>query len=563
MLREFFMAAVAAMSAAAISISAAVPVTGKQANLRVPLDIPLLLSGNFGELRRNHFHSGVDFKTQGRTGLPVYSAADGYVSRVVVSPWGFGRAVYVTHPSLGLVTVYGHLNAFSKDIDNLVRARQYEAESFRIDTEFAPGEIPLQRGEIIGRSGNAGSSGGPHLHMDVRDAVTGDALDPLEYYSTHLHDNIAPEVRAVALYPREGVVDGGTRPVYHSGQKLGASFTAWGRVVPAIKAYDRMDGTTNIYGVKRMWLTVDGDTVYRRVIDRSDFDCTRAANTLVEFADVVSGNSWNMITEVPASRPLAGMVQTVGDGSLTIDRERDYKCEFILEDHYGNRSRARFTIQGKQSDIPARPGNGQLLVYDRQYTITEEGAIVTIPEGTFYDDTLFAIEALPAFDNCYSRLFVIGDEAIPVAGNFSIGIPVDNDTLVNKKHYCLVRFSGVKPSVVEATYFNGRMLGKVNRTGSYSVMADTEAPKITPLQPAKWRQTGMVKYKISDNLSGVSSYRGEIDGHWALMELDGKTGTVSFKMESPRWKKGRKHSVVFTVTDACGNTSTDTRTFMW
>ncbi|MDE6802686.1 MAG: M23 family metallopeptidase, partial [Muribaculaceae bacterium] len=149
------------------------------ADLRVPLDIPLLLSGNFGELRNNHFHSGVDFKTQGRTGLPVYCAADGYVSRVLVSPWGFGRAVYVTHPELGLVTVYGHLQSFATRIDNPVRGRQYADETFSIDVEFGPGVIPVRRGELLGRSGNAGSSGGPHLHIDVRDASPGNALDPL------------------------------------------------------------------------------------------------------------------------------------------------------------------------------------------------------------------------------------------------------------------------------------------------------------------------------------------------------------------------------------------------
>lgn len=559
------MAVAALMTATALSVSAgdALPVSPRKANLRVPLDIPLLLSGNFGELRRNHFHSGLDFKTQGRTGLPVYAAADGYVSRVLVSPWGFGRAVYVTHPDLGLVTVYGHLNSFSRAIDTPVRALQYEAESFRIDREFAPGEIPVKRGELIGRSGNAGSSGGPHLHMDVRDAATGDALDPLEYYAAHLKDNTPPEVRAIALYPRHGIVDGATRPVYHSGKRLGDSFKAWGNVVPAIKAYDRMDGTTNIYGVKRLWLVVDDDTVYRRVIARSPFETTRAANTLVEYADVIADNSWNMITEVPASRPLDGMVEARGDGTLSIDEERDYRCEFILEDHYGNRSRARFTIRGERGDIPAPPGSGRLIAYDRPYTLSEEGAIVTIPAGTFYDDQLFSIEAVPGVDGTFSRQYSIGDPSVPMAGDMGLSIHIDTDTLADRRQYCMVRYAGARPSAIDATYIRGNMMAKVNRAGVYAVMADSVAPVITPLQPAGWGKAGAVKYKISDNLSGVSTYRGEIDGRWALMELDGKTGTVSFRLDPARWSKGKKHTIVFTVTDACGNVATDRRTFQW
>ncbi len=146
----------------------------------------MLLSGNFGELRNNHFHSGIDIKTQGRTGLPIYAAADGYVSRIVVSPCGFGRVVYITHPSLGITTVYGHLQSFSKKIDDPVRKKQYEQETFSIDIEFQPEEIPVKSGEQIVLSGNAGSSGGPHLHMDVRDTATGETMDPLPYYKEYI-----------------------------------------------------------------------------------------------------------------------------------------------------------------------------------------------------------------------------------------------------------------------------------------------------------------------------------------------------------------------------------------
>lgn len=555
------------MAVAALNISAAVApggrATPRQANLRVPLDIPLLLSGNFGELRRNHFHSGLDFKTQGRVGLAVYAAADGYVSRVLVSPWGFGRAVYITHPQLGLTTVYGHLNSFSTAINRPVRERQYADESFRVDIEFAPGELPVKRGELIGRSGNAGSSGGPHLHLDVRDASTGDALDPLEYYSDHIADHTPPEVRAVALYPREGIVNGASRPVYHSGAKLSEAFNAWGRVVPAVKAYDRMDGTANIYGVKRMWLVVDGDTVYRRVIDRSPFESTRAANTLVDFGDVVADNSWNMITLVPAANPLPGMVRAQGDGSLYIDRERDYKCEFILEDHYGNRSRARFTIHGVPGEIPPPAGKGRLLAYDRDYMLREAGATVEIPAGTFYDDVLFDLDSYPPLDATYSRQYAVGALSIPLASDITVKIPVVNDTLADKRRYTMVRYNGLTPSAVGSFYAGGFMQAKVNRMGVYAVMADTVAPKITPLQPAKWGTTGEVKYRISDNLSGVDTYRAELDGKWVLMELDGKSGTLSAKLDTGRRRKGGSHELTLTVTDACGNTATDRRTFRW
>lgn len=532
-----------------------------RANLRVPLDIPLTLSGNFGELRSNHFHSGIDFKTQGRTGLPIYCAADGYVSRIVVSPWGFGRAVYVTHPESGLVTVYGHMESFAKKIDAPVRERQYKEESFRIDTTFEPDEIPVKRGEILGKSGNAGSSGGPHLHMDVRDAKTEYALDPLEYYRDAIKDNVPPEVRSVVLYPREGLVNGGSRPVIHTGENKNASFTAWGRVVPGIKAYDRMSGTTNIYGVKYLTFICDGDTLYKRVIDHIDFDRTRAVNTLVEYGDVIDSNSWVMITEQPEARPLADIVTAAGDGTLEIFEERDYPCQWILEDNHGNRTRVKFTIKGQKGDIPVPEGNGTLSLFDNDNVIAENDALLRIPANTLYNDIIIDVRTTdePAA-GFVSRSFKVGDRHVPLAGNYSLTLPVDKDTIDNKKQYVIVRVDGKSPVAVPTLYENGTVKSEVNRFGSYSVKTDIQAPKITPVTPAKWAVNRKILFKISDNLSGINSYRGEIDGKWVMFEYDGKTGTLSYVIEPSRVPSG-KHTVTMVVTDECGNEASYSSSF--
>lgn len=554
------MMAVTALSAGAQANEQA-PASPAEARLRVPLDIPLTLSGNFGELRSNHFHSGLDFKTQGRTGLPVYSAADGYVSRVVVSPWGFGRAVYITHPDLGLTTVYGHLESFSGKIDTPVRDRQYEAETFRIDTGFSPGEIPVKRGEMIGHSGNSGSSGGPHLHMDVRNAFNEHALDPMAYYASSLRDDVRPEVRALALFPREGIVDGDRRPVYHGAKDLALPFKAWGRVTPGIKAYDRMTGTTNIYGIKYMTLTCDGDTVYRRVIDHFDFDRSRAVNTLVEYGDVVDSNSWFMITEVPESRPLDDMVTARGDGTLDIDTERDYRLVFILEDHHGNVTRVPFTIKGVKGTIPPATGDGELLAFDRENTVSaDDGATATIPAATLYSDCIVSITPSDAPAGYMSRRYRVGDRHVPLAGNYTLTLPLTDDRHVDKRRYVIVRLDGRKPAAVESAYLHGgKIQARVNRFGDYAVTTDTIPPTITPVTPEKWSTKGRITYKIKDNLAGIDSYRCEIDGHWVLMELDGKTGTLSYRLDPKRLPAGQRHTVKLTVTDAAGNTATDTR----
>ncbi len=539
------------------------PAAPSEAGLRVPLDIPLTLSGNFGELRTNHFHSGLDFKTQGRTGLPVYCAADGYVSRIVVSPWGFGRAVYVTHPDLGLITVYGHLESFSGKIDRPVRSRQYEAETFRIDTEFSPGEIPVRRDEIIGRSGNAGSSGGPHLHMDIRNAYNGHALDPMDYYASSIRDNVRPEVRALALFPRESIVDGTGRPSYHGVKDLSVPFSAWGRVTPGIKAYDRMTGTTNIYGIKYMTLICDGDTVFRRVIDHIDFDRSRAVNTLVEYSNVVDSNSWFMITEVPESMPLSDIVTVSGDGSVNIDTERDYRLEFILEDHHGNVTRTPFTIKGVKGVLRPADSNGELLAWDRENIIkSDDGAAANLPAGTLYDDALVSISSSEAPDGYMSRRYRIGDRHIPLAGNYTLTLPLTDELNIDKRRYVIMRLDGKHPSAVTTTYIPGGMVqAQVNRFGDYAVAIDTVAPVITPVAPEKWGPRGRVTYRIKDNMSGIDSYRCEIDGHWVLMELDGKTGTLNYILDHRRLPAAQRHTVKLTVTDSAGNKAVHTQTF--
>ena len=533
--------------------------------LHRPLDIPMVLSGNFGELRNNHFHSGLDFKTQGKTGFPIYCAEDGYVSRVLVSPWGFGRAIYVVHPSIGLTTVYGHLEAFSNKIDKIVRQEQYRQESFRVDMSFSPDEIPVRKGEIIARSGNSGSSGGPHLHMDVRETATENPLDPMPYFKKYIKDNVAPSVRSIALYPEDdsGVVDGVGRAAYRQPAKFGEPFVAWGRVVPGIKAYDKMPGVSNIYGVKYLTLEIDGKQVYRRVIERFSFDSTRAVHTLVNYPDKVNKSSWVMVTRVPKSRPLGAMIETDGDnGVITINEERDYNCRFLLEDEHGNRSSVKFVIRGKRSEIPEKRDAGTLFRYDGTNSYNMNGLKVMFQPGTFYDDIYFSTKCSDDAGYC-SPVHSVGSADIPLHKSFDMEIDVTRDTLVDKRKYCLVRIDGKSKRAVPAEYKEGKMVTRVNRFGKYTVTTETTSPTVTPRRPARWGKRRCVSYRISDGMSGVESYRGEIDGKFVLFEYDGKSGLLTYRPESSRVKKGKKHVVTMTVTDACGNTTESRSTFVW
>jgi len=532
------------------------------ANLHNPLPsipTPQHLSGNFGELRNNHFHSGLDFKTNGRTGYRVAAADSGFVSRIVVSPWGFGRAVYVEHPRTGLTTVYGHLESFSPDIDKKVRDEQYRRQQFSIDMTFAPGEIPVARGASIGRSGNAGSSGGPHLHMDVRHTATGDPVDPMPYFKTSFADKTAPEMRKLTLYAvdGEGYVDNATK-----NETAPYRFKAWGKVYPGIKAYDRMDGTRNIYGVKHMRLTVDGRQIYSRDIDRVAFGSTRAVHTLIHFPSLKCGGEWIMTTRVPESGPLPDMIEAEGNGILDIDAERDYACVFTLEDEMGNVSKIPFTITGVRSGIPEKRTAGHKVRHNRDFIFHGNGIEVTIPAAKLYDDMQFTHTA-SSNGSYLSAIHKIGDYTVPLAGPIAISVEIADDSTDDKSKYCLVRLNdkGNGSRAIAARYINGRMVAEVKDFGRYAVTTDQTPPTVTRV---KKTAKDVISFILKDNLSGIASYRGEIDGKFALFELDGKTARASFTIDRSRFKPtGKPHKVTMTATDACGNTTTveDTVTF--
>lgn len=523
----------------------------RAANLHNPLPglpKPLLLSGNFGELRNNHFHSGLDFKTGGRTGAKVVAADSGFVSRVVVSPWGFGRAVYVEHPRTGLTTVYGHLESFAPKIDERVRGEQYARESFAVDLRFAPGEIPLSRGEMLGLSGNAGSSGGPHLHMDVRHTASGDAVDPLPYFRSLIADNVAPSVRSLAVYPVSGKGFVASPSVVQPAAGKTPEFSAWGKIYPAIKAYDRMTSTHNIYGVKHLALEVDGQEVYRRTIDRFGFDDTRAVHTLVDYPTLRRSGSWMMVTRVPEADPLFYMVDADTSGIIDINAERTYKCAFILEDAYGNRSRAPFNIIGRPAAIKPAVAKGHHVRFDKDFRYEAPGITVSIPAGALYDDLDFT-HSITRTSRYLTPVHHISDRTVPL--HRAVTLSIDAPRTADPSKLVLVRLGQGKrrDTAVDSRIENGRITARVTNFGSYAVTTDTIAPVIR-------KSKRKLAYVISDNLSGIARYRGEIDGKFALFEFDGKNALLSFTPDKKRFPRtGRQHEVVIYVTDAAGNSA--------
>lgn len=531
---------------------------------RNPLDIPILLSANCGELRGNHFHSGIDIKTQGVTGKSVYSIEDGYVSRISVSPSGYGLAIYVDHPSTGHTSVYGHLQSYAPRIAEYVKRKQYEQENFRVDLKLDPSQFPLKKGDLIAYSGNTGSSGGPHVHFEIRETKSERVLDPLVYYKGMISDNKSPDVRGISAYPvpGRGVVNGSFLPLrqtitllkngeYSSPKE---SIEAWGLVGFGVKSYDRMDGTTNIYGVKIVRLFIDGKQIFQSNTESFSFGETRMINTFTDFADWKNNKSFYMQSFVEPGNTLS-FYSADNRGYLNIDKEKTYDLRYELEDLYGNKTSYNFTIEGKKQNIPMPSGCSLVMAWDEDNRYISDLFSLIIKKGNLYNDLCFTLSKKPSTEY-YSSVYRVNNNPVPLDKSGEVRIKMESDPLTNKKQYGIVQLNGNQQSWIGGTYNDGIITANIRELGiSLAVGADTKAPIITPLLPKNWEQQGIVKIKLTDDLSGIATFRGTIDGKYALFEHDVKSNIYSYKIDPVMLKKGKTHSLVFTATDGCGNKS--------
>ena len=542
--------------------------TAEAQQLRKPMDIPVLLSGNFGELRSNHFHSGIDFKTQGVEGKPIHSVQDGYVSRISVSPWGYGNGLYITHPD-GTTTVYGHLQKFSQKITAYLKEKQYEQESFNVNLSLTPDELPVKEGELVALSGNTGSSGGPHLHFEVRDTETEEPMDPIEYYKDLIKDTQAPKIQGIMVYsmPGKGVVNGSRRklelkPVTakNGKQTLNGKIEAWGEIGLAVKGYDYMDNTSNIYGIKDITLTTDSQVIFHSNLDRFAFDESRYLNSFTDFEEWKEHRSFYIKSFVDPGNRLR-FIESLNRGILTIDEPRTYHLTYQLADAFGNTTRLSIQIEGKEQPIPEiDTENTELFHWWSDNRFGAKGIRLTIPKGNLYDDLYFRY-SVKEDSTALGATHILHNKPVAFHKSAKLSLRLQTDTLENKQQYGIVRLQNGRRSWTGGVYRNGWVDADIKEMGSYTLGQDLVPPTITPLNPATWVSKQAIALRLSDNLSGVQTYRGEIDGQYVLFEMNSKS-VITYHFDKERLARG-KHTLKLVVRDACGNQSTYTYPFTW
>ncbi|MCJ0742857.1 M23 family metallopeptidase [Pedobacter montanisoli] len=531
-------------------------------DFRYPLDIvPPELAGSFGELRANHFHSGIDFRTNQRTGYPVYATADGYVSRLRVQNSGFGLALYITHPN-GYTSVYGHLSRFNPKIAQIVKQLQYAKKSYEID-EFPNADlIQVRKGEVIAYSGNTGSSGGPHLHFELRDSKTEATINP-QLLGIEIPDHIPPVIHAMYVYRLNGLTFNEFTPKQYF-QVAGGNGTytlnkvntinLGGEVGFGIVVNDRHDGASGNNGVYSIELFVDDIAVYTSALERFSFENSRAINSHIDYATALKTKQNIQKSFVDPGNPLKIYYNLVNNGRIDFADEKLHKVRYVITDAKGNKSTLSFNVQANNKATIASPkaGDGILFPYSQMNEYTTEDVKIVLPKGTLYNDLSFVYKkhSRPQ-GNAFSAIHQVQNTLTPLHTGFDIWIKPDSSLNKYQSKALIVNSSYVSQGGI---FENGWVKASPRTFGNFFVAIDTIAPSIVPVNISNGKNmAGLAKmsFRISDNLSGIKSFNGYIDGKWVLMEFDTKTANLWHSFDENT--KAGKHSFELIVVDMKDN----------
>jgi len=535
---------------------------------RQPLDIvPPALAGSFGEIRANHFHSGIDFRTNQREGYPVYAIADGYISRLRVQNSGFGQALYINHAN-GYTSVYGHLQRFAPKIAGIVKNLEYEKKSFEIDEFPDPTLIPVRKGEIIAWSGNRGSSGGPHLHFEIRDTQTEETINP-QFFGIDIPDQIPPVIHSLYVYqlngrvfnehiPKRAIPITGSNGTYKTTAPLNLS----GEVGFGIVATDRHNGLSGTNGVYSIQLEVDGKMVFTSALERFSFDNSKAINAHIDYPTFLNTKTAIQKSFTEPGNALKIYNGVINNGRISFNDGASHQLRYIVTDSKGNMTVLPFTVHAGTAAIANAPlTNGIIYPYDRANEFNSDDIKINFPLGTLYSDLDFTYKKLPKPNvNSWSAMYQIHNRYTPLHIGFNLWIKADNLPEHLKNKALIVNANGSS----QGGYFeNGYVKSTPKAFGIFYIAIDTIAPHITPVNIAEGKNmagTSKIVFKISDNLSGIKSFNGYIDGNWILMEFDAKTATLWHSFDE-RTLAG-KHTLELVVTDMKDNTKKYTVSFI-
>lgn len=538
----------------------------------MPMNVPMSLSGNFGETRKSHFHMGIDIKTNEREGEQVYAIGDGYVSRINVSPFGYGNALYITHPN-GYTSVYAHLQEFSAPIKKLLRDEQYKRESFAVDINLAPEKLPVKKGDKIALSGNSGGSGGPHLHFEIRDAQER-PINPF-HFGYKVADIVPPIVNALQIYSLE-------KSIYPKPKKRLPLQAVNGVFSPtpyllkvnspiigiSLNTFDKMTNTSNTFGVYSITLFKDDSLMFEYKNDRHSFDEKRMIVAHLDYETFLTETfrAFHKSFKETGNK-LSAYPTNFSNGAINLSDGKPHFIKMIVADFNGNKNIIKFDIQYDRKSNFFSPINNSFNTVLRIDTLNVYEDIdikLRVPPSCLIDETPVIIDktVLPA--NGYSLEIEINTAKEHLLDNYDLSIKTTLPESLHSKAVMVWKDHKGKIVIKKAVVNNGFATFSPREFGAFYVSVDTTPPTIIALNFSTSKPMGGQKkwrFRIQDTGSGIDQYKTYINGKWVLAEYDAKFNFLSIINEN-KLPNG-KHNLRLVVSDANGNERVFEKDFLY
>ncbi len=535
-----------------------------------PLTIPISLAGTFGEIRSNHFHTGLDIRTDGKEGLPVLASANGYICRINVSPYGYGNALYIKHPN-GFVTVYGHLSRYNPAIAAYVKERQYELQKFAVDLYPNAGEMAVKKGDTVAFSGSTGAAEGPHLHFEIRDDKEEDPINPM-LFGLACTDKLPPVIAGISVYPLNDSsnVNGRHEPVYiNTVNRTGtlhlaadSAINAYGMIGIGIRTYDMADGADNHNGPYTEVLMDAKDTLYYSRMDDLSFGAMRYINGHVDYEAFLKKKETFEHSFLEDNDKLDIYKKVTNRGRIKFEKGAAiHHLKYDVSDFQGNNTELLFDIGGETVRGSIRRDTIKykgMISWKKPFDYHYKGMSLHIPTDAIFQNVRFYCSDAASPLHTLCPIYHIINEYVPLSSSYTLNIspsaPLPDSVL---RKAVIIQWTGGRIHSVGGAYDSGSIIAHPKSFGDFSIMLDLVRPEIKPLNIYKGKNMSKatdIEFEISDNLSGIAGYNAYVDGKWILMGYNPKKDMIYYTFDE-HVKEGNHH-LKLVVTDNVGNVNT-------